>query len=56
VINNGEAVLRSAGRAPSDAELKELLRARRGSRKELAKVLGISERTLYRRLKSLQRQ
>ena len=53
---NGEAVLRSAGRAPSDAELKELLRARRGSRKELAKVLGISERTLYRRLKSLQRQ
>ena len=29
------------------------VRAHRGSRRELARRLGISERTLYRRLKSL---
>ena len=37
----------------SDAELAAVVRAHRGSRKALAARLGVSERTLYRRLKSL---
>ena len=37
----------------SDAELAAALRAHRGSRKALAARLGISERTLYRRLQAL---
>jgi two-component system, NtrC family, response regulator HydG len=37
----------------SDADLAAVVRAHRGSRKALAARLGLSERTLYRRLKSL---
>jgi transcriptional regulator of acetoin/glycerol metabolism len=37
----------------SDAELASLLRSYRGSRKALAAELGLSERTLYRRIKAL---
>lgn len=37
----------------SDAELTAIVRDHRGSRKALAARLGMSERTLYRRLKSL---
>ncbi len=51
----GDTLMRPVGRAPVNAELQEVLRAHRGSRKELAEKLGLSERTLYRRLKSLRR-
>ncbi|WP_298599533.1 sigma 54-interacting transcriptional regulator [uncultured Zoogloea sp.] len=37
----------------SDAELASLVRGYRGSRKALAAELGLSERTLYRRIKAL---
>jgi two-component system, NtrC family, response regulator HydG len=37
----------------TDADLAAIVRAHRGSRKALAARLGLSERTLYRRLKSL---
>ena len=42
--------LRAAPTPPSDARLHELAADRRVSRKELAASLGMSERTLYRRL------
>ncbi|WP_194711937.1 sigma-54 interaction domain-containing protein [Noviherbaspirillum soli] len=42
-----------AGRRMSDAELARLARGFPGTRKELARQLGLSERTLYRRLKAL---
>jgi DNA-binding NtrC family response regulator len=37
----------------SDEALRRLLAAHQGSRAELAAQLGMSERTLYRKLKSL---
>jgi transcriptional regulator of acetoin/glycerol metabolism len=37
----------------SDAELRRLAEISRGTRKELARQAGLSERTLYRRLKGL---
>ena len=37
----------------SDAQIGEALRTHRGSRKALAESLGLSERTLYRRLRTL---
>ena len=49
----------SKGSAPrglqvaSDEELRRLLAAHSGSRAELAAQLGMSERTLYRKIKSL---
>ena len=39
---------------PTGAQLKPFLAAFRGSRKSLAEMLGVSERTLYRRLAELQ--
>ncbi|MBS0353670.1 MAG: sigma-54-dependent Fis family transcriptional regulator [Proteobacteria bacterium] len=44
-----------AGRqaAPSDSQLRAALQGHRGSRKSLAAQLGMSERTLYRRIKEL---
>ena len=39
--------------AASDEQLRRLLNAHQGSRAELAAQLGMSERTLYRKLKSL---
>jgi DNA-binding NtrC family response regulator len=39
--------------AASDEQLRRLLAAHQGSRAELAAQLGMSERTLYRKLKSL---
>jgi DNA-binding NtrC family response regulator len=49
---NSDAMAASAD-SLSDADLAAVVRAHRGSRKALATRLGISERTLYRRLKSL---
>ncbi|KPF47639.1 Fis family transcriptional regulator [beta proteobacterium AAP121] len=40
-------------RAQADAELRAQLQAHRGSRAELARQLGISERSLYRRLREI---
>jgi DNA-binding NtrC family response regulator len=39
--------------AASDEALRRLLAAHQGSRAELAAQLGLSERTLYRKIKSL---
>ena len=39
----------------SDTQISEALRAHHGSRKALASELGLSERTLYRRLRALER-
>ena len=36
-----------------DAAIRQLFATTRGTRKELAQQLGLSERTLYRRLKAL---
>jgi transcriptional regulator of acetoin/glycerol metabolism len=36
-----------------DAQLRRLVAAGTGTRRELAQQLGLSERTLYRRLKAL---
>ncbi|MDY0013436.1 MAG: sigma 54-interacting transcriptional regulator [Rhodocyclaceae bacterium] len=44
--------LRGAG--PSDAELRAALQAHRGTRKALAARFGVSERTLYRRIRGLE--
>jgi transcriptional regulator with PAS, ATPase and Fis domain len=40
-------------REVDDASLRRLVESTRGTRKELARQLGLSERTLYRRLKAL---
>ena len=48
------AVEPTAGKL-DDAQIQEALRSHRGSRKTLAEKLGLSERTLYRRLRELER-
>lgn len=62
-VTGAKALVRPmAGQAPAaiagvvDAHFEQALYSHRGSRKLLAEQLGISERTLYRRLKRLQRE
>lgn len=52
---NGEGALQLPGRGPQNerARLANALEVFKGSRSELAKHLGMSERTLYRRLREL---
>ena len=50
-----EACVGASGHGIPQAALREQLRMHRGSRSELAGKLGISERTLYRRLQELER-
>ncbi|WP_431822470.1 sigma-54 interaction domain-containing protein [Burkholderia sp. F1] len=45
--------LPDASRAPSDDELARIARTFRGTRRALAERVGLSERTLYRRLRAL---
>ena len=51
-LQAGDASLRSLERAALQAQLK----AHRGSRAELARKLGISERSLYRKLRDMERE
>ena len=51
-----EAVSKAQRQALADAALWDAAQAHRGSRAELAASLGISERSLYRKLKALQAQ
>ena len=51
VLGTGQPAAPSPAR-PADADFVAYVRSFQGSRKELAKALGLSERTLYRRLKA----
>lgn len=46
----------SAALNPDDAQLRQLSSSFRGNRKTLARMMGISERTLYRRLAEMQKK